>query len=142
MSRYDLRFSVGVDETSASSFKTQLEKLTAKRKISIGFDYKEINLFKKSLTQGLDTTVRFHADIDELKRAVSQFNIRDVSEPFTVDSFISQQTLDLSEKRIQTNIQLAQKLLNQKKIQSDCDRQDKNCKTKRRHILNNIEKPF
>lgn len=100
MSRYDLRFSIGLDGTSKKEFETQLREVTQARKVPVKFDYKELNLFKASLKNGFDTTVRFHVDIGELKRAVSQFNIRDISEPLTVDNFISQQTLDKSEARI------------------------------------------
>lgn len=115
MSRYDLRFTIGIDQASENKFKAQLNELAKTKQIQVKFDYKELNLFKANLKNGFDTTVRFHADISELKRAVSQFNIRDIAEPLTVDKLISQQTLDLSEKRIQKLISSFDKLQAQKK---------------------------
>lgn len=100
MGKYDLRFSIGLESGSAKAFKQQLDNLTQPRSIPIKLNLKEYNTFKNVLSAGLETTVKFHVDLGELQRAVDKFGIHDITTPITTDSFISQQTISSTEKRI------------------------------------------
>ena len=115
MSKYDLRFTIGLEQSSRKEFKQQLDSLTQPRSIPIKLNLKEFNTFKNVLSTGLETTVKFHADVSELQRAVNKFGIHDITKPVTTESFISQQTISNTEKRISDYSKLIDKFVTKEK---------------------------
>ena len=97
---YDILFDVGLSPKSVSSLKDKIRKLCSTNYVDLKLDVKGVDALKNKLSKGFDTTVRFHADMSELQRAISQYGISNINKPLTSENFISQQTLAEGEKSL------------------------------------------
>lgn len=77
MSKYDLKFSVGIDGDSKNKFKRDIADLTKQQTVNIALNLEKFNEFQKTLSTGLSTTVKIRVDTSELEKALSKFNITD-----------------------------------------------------------------
>lgn len=115
MSRYDLRFSVGVDQTSASKFRTQLDELTKVKSIPFKLDIANLEEFKKALNVGLETTIKLRVDTSELEKAINKYNLVDFNGITSTGDYLSKKASDRYAGQIESYKTLIEEFKNAEK---------------------------